>query len=50
MSNEIYWNSVLNLQLLNGDLNRNKKDLNLRTGRKENNITNRELFLDEEIA
>lgn len=50
MSNEIYWNSVLNLQLLNGDLNRSKKDLNLKDWAKENNITNRELFIDEEIG
>ena len=40
----------LNLQLLNRDLNRNKTDKSLIEWVTENNITNRELYLDDYIS
>ena len=47
--NEDYWNGVINLQLLNGDLNRSKQDLNLKDWASANNISNRELYLDDHV-
>ena len=47
--NEDYWNGVVNLQLLNGDLNRSKQDLNLKDWASANSIYNRELYLDDGI-
>lgn len=49
MLNDSYWNSILNLQLLNGDLNRSKKDSSLEEWVNKNNIKNSELYLDENI-
>lgn len=49
VSNEDYWDSVINLQLLNGDLNRSKQDLNLKDWANVNNISNRELYLDDYV-
>lgn len=49
MLNQDYWNGVINLQLLNGDLNRSKQDLNLKEWAKKNNISNRELYLDDNV-
>lgn len=50
MSDELYWNSILNLQLLSGDLNRSKNDLSLKEWAEENIIKNRELYLDNDIS
>ena len=50
MSNESNWNSILNLQLLNGDLNRSKQASSLEKWSSKNNVKNKELLLDEEIS
>lgn len=50
MKNKDNWNSILNLQLLNGDLNRSKTNKSLIEWAKENCITNRELYLDDNIS
>lgn len=50
MKNKDNWNSILNLQLLNGDLNRSKTNRSLIEWAKENCITNRELYLDDNIS
>ncbi|WP_029609034.1 DUF262 domain-containing protein [Mycoplasma simbae] len=44
------WNTVANLQLLNNRVNNQKKDLDLATWVKNNNITKDELFIDEQTG
>ena len=50
MLNEGYWDSVLNLQLLNGDLNRSKNATDLKSWVRANELDNNYLFLDKDIS
>ncbi|GAA0864792.1 DUF262 domain-containing protein [Paraclostridium tenue] len=43
------WNSILNLQLINGRLNESKQDKSLKQWALENNILNEDLYVDSEI-
>jgi uncharacterized protein with ParB-like and HNH nuclease domain len=50
MENPDNWNSILNLQLLNGDMNKSKTNKSLAAWADECNISHRKLYLDEDVS